>query len=161
MFNRRQFKKGPRKKPKYHPYRSALEKRIAQKIHKSFSYEPKGSKVDYIIPHKYNPDFVHPDALNILIEVKGYFRDSKEAKKYVHIKKDNPDKELVFIFYNVDKKCHGNCRPRTDGSVLTIREWLTKHQFLWYLEKELPEEIINGTINDEWIAQQREEFGYE
>lgn len=155
--------KGPKKGKvkKYAPFRSALEKRIAGKIHEDFSYEPKSGKVEYVIPHVYCPDFVHPDAPDVMIEVKGYFRDSKEAKKYVHIKKDNPWKELIFIFYNVDKKCHSNCRPRKDGSVLTIREWLEKHKFLYYLERELPNEITNGCITPEWITQERERFGYE
>lgn len=161
MWNRRN--RGPRK-PKvkrYAPYRSALEKRIAKALGDEYKYEDRGAKVNYVIPHVYNPDFVHPDAPNVLIEVKGYFRDSKEAKKYVHIKKDNPDKELIFIFYNVDKKCHGNCRPRKDGSVLTIREWLEKHKFLYYLERDLPPEIVFGNATPEWIASERKRFGYE
>jgi len=161
MFNRNRFKGGPRKKKAYHPYRSALEKRIATKLDQTYAYESKDGKVHYVIPHVYNPDFVHPDAPDVLLEVKGYFRDSKEAKKYVHIKKDNPDKELIFIFYNVDKKCHGNCRPRKDGSVLTIREWLEKHQFLYYLEREMPNELITGDLTQEWITKERERFGYE
>lgn len=161
MWNRRN--RGPRK-PKvkrYAPYRSALEKRIAGKLHPNYKYEDRGAKVNYVIPHVYNPDFVHPDAPNVMIEVKGYFRDSKEAKKYTHIKKDNPDKELIFIFYNTMKKCHSNCRPRKDGSVLTIDEWLRKHQFLYYLERALPLEITEGRITSEWIASERKRFGYE
>ena len=160
MWNKRKFKGGPRKKSKHYPFRSALEKRIAAKL-KGYRYEDKESKQTYVIPHIYCPDFVHPDAPKILVEVKGYFRDSKEAKKYIHIKKDNPDIELIFLFYNVDKKCHSNCRPRKDGSVLTIREWLEKHKFLYYLERELPTEITEGTMTPEWIAQERVRFGYE
>ena len=159
-WNKIKFRGGPKKRKSFYPFRSALEKRIAGVL-KGFKYEAKESKLDYVIPHKYTPDFVHPDAPDVLIEVKGYFRDAKENTKYLHIRNANPEKEVIFIFYNTMKKLHGNCRPRKDGTVMTIDEWLRKHQFLYYLERALPKEITEGKITKEWIKQQREEFGYE
>jgi hypothetical protein len=117
--------------------------------------------VKYTVSHVYCPDFVHPDLPHVIFEVKGFFRQSSEASKYVHVKKANPDKELIFIFSNCDKKAHPNCRPRKDGTVLTLREWATKEGFLFYNEKALPTEIIQGEINEEWIKSERGRFGYD
>jgi hypothetical protein len=149
-----------RKKPAYFPFRSALEKRIANKIDRDYNYEPKESKVEYTVPHKYTPDFVHPNYPKVYLEVKGYFRTSAEAGKYVSIKRDNPDIEIVFIFNNPFKKAHPNCRPRKDGSLLTLDEWCTKHEFLYYSEKELPLEILKGSVTKRWIKKERKARGY-
>lgn len=152
-------KKGKRKAPRYAPYRSALEKRIAGKIDKKFVYEPKGMQVEYTIPHKYKPDFVHPTSPDVLIEVKGYFRTSAEATKYVAIKRDNPNLELIFLFNNSFKKAHPNCRPRKDGSILTLREWCQNHGFLFYDEKEIPKQILDGKMTPSWIKKERKKRG--
>jgi hypothetical protein len=138
-----------------------LEKKVAGALHDSFKYEPTDCKVEYTVPHKYCPDFVHPDAPFVLFEVKGYFRLSSEASKYVHVKRDNPDVELIFLFSNPDKKAHPNCRPRRDGTVLTLREWATKEGFLFYRVDELPPEISDGRITEKWVNTERKRFGYE
>ena len=151
--------KKKRRTPSYRPYRSALEKRIAKKISEGYQYEPKGVFIDYKMPHRYKPDFVHPKQPNILIEVKGYFRTSSEASKYVCIKRDNPEKEIVFIFNNSFKKAHSNCRPRKDGTVLTLQEWCSKNGFLYYDERDIPQEIIKGTISMSWIKRQKKKRG--
>ena len=106
-WNRRKLRASPKKKrkvPSYKPYRSALEKRIAGKLSNKYKYEPKEISIQYNIPHRYKPDFILPELKNVLLEVKGYFRDSSEATKYVHIKKDNPDLEIIFIFITVNRK---------------------------------------------------------
>jgi hypothetical protein len=150
-----------KKQPRYHPYRSTLEKKVAGILSDKFDYEPKEVKCSYTIPHTYCPDFVHPDAQAVMIEVKGYFRLSSEASKYVHIKKDNPEKELIFIFSNPDKKAHPNCRPRKDGTVLTLREWATKEGFLFYSVNNLPTQVTSGKMTNSWIKEERKRFGYE
>ena len=151
----------PRKKPRFHPYRSALEKRMAALLSDEYTYEPKYGKLKYNVSHVYNPDFVHPDALDIIIEVKGYFRTSAEAAKYVHVKSNNPDKEVIFLFFNANKKCHPNCRPRKDGTVMTIYEWCIKHEFLFYEEKAIPKTLLEGKTSPAWIALERKRFGYD
>jgi hypothetical protein len=153
-------KASKRKAPKYAPYKSSLEKKVAQLLHKDYRYEPKGTHIEYLVPHKYNPDFVHSNAPFVLLEVKGYFRLSSEAAKYVHAKRANPDVEIIFLFSNPFKKAHPNCRPRRDGSVLTLHEWAIKEGFLYYHVDKLPEEIVMGTMTEEWIKLERERFGY-
>jgi hypothetical protein len=113
------------------------------------------------VPHKYTPDFVLPSIPKVLLEVKGYFRTSAEAAKYVHVKRCNPQLEIIFIFGNVNKKAHPNCRPRKDGTVLTLWEWCRNNEFLYYEEKHLPPEIVKGTISWKWIKKEREKKGYE
>jgi hypothetical protein len=151
--------KKKKKAPRYTPYKSALEKRVAGSLSKGYTYEPKSSKLKYMIPHTYTPDFVNPDTPNIYLEVKGYFRTSAEASKYVHIALNNPDVEIIFIFHNANKKAHPNCRPRKDGSILTLHEWCNNKGFLYYLEKELPPEIVKGKITGEWLKQERKKQG--
>jgi hypothetical protein len=144
-----------KKKPSYAPFRSAFEKRVSKKLADSYLYEPAGIRLDYTISHRYQPDFVHPKSEGILLEVKGYFRDASEARKYVAVKRDNPDIELIFIFNNPDKKAHPNCRPRKDGTVMTLHEWCMKEGFLYYHERELPDEILEGRMNWSWIQRER------
>jgi hypothetical protein len=132
-----------------------LEKRVAALLSGEYEYEPKHAIRQYTVAHKYNPDFVHPDSAEVLLEVKGYFRTSSEASKYVHIKRDNPDTEIIFIFSNANKKCHPNCRPRKDGTVLSLHEWCTKNGFLYYTEKNLPKEIKEGRITQKWIKAEK------
>jgi len=154
-------KKGTvRKKPSYYPYRSALERRVAGKL-KGYDYEPKTHVVEYSMPHKYTPDFVPNACPHVMLEVKGYFRTSSEASKYVAIKRGNPEREIIFIFSNPMKKAHPSCKVRTDGTILTLAEWCRNHKFLYYNEKELPSEIIHGTICTKWIKKERKEMGYD
>lgn len=153
---------GPKKKRKpkaYAPFRSALEKRISTKISPDYMYEPKDIVVEYTMYHKYNPDFVLPSIPGVLIEVKGYFRESSEASKYVNIKKSNPNIEIIFIFGNSFKKAHPNCRARKDGSILTLAEWCLKHGFLYYNEADIPREIVKGTVTWKWVWKERKKFG--
>jgi len=145
--------------PSYAPFRSAFEKRVSKKLDDTYVYEPKGITMHYTIAHRYNPDFVHPSCPEILLEVKGYFRDASEARKYVSVKKDNPGIELIFIFNNPDKKAHPNCRPRNDGTVMTLHEWCMKEGFLYYHERELPAEIIDGKYDMSWVNHERKKRG--
>jgi hypothetical protein len=151
--------KKKRKTPAYAPFRSALEKRISTKISPDFMYEPKSISVEYMTEHKYSPDFVLPSIPEVLIEVKGYFRESSEASKYVSIKRSNPNLEIIFIFSNSFKKAHPNCRPRKDGTLLTLSEWCTKHGFLFYEEHHLPHEIVKGAVTWKWVCTERRKFG--
>lgn len=163
MWNRKKIpknKKKKRKTPSYFPYRSALEKRIAQKLSDDYIYEPKDISVNYETPHRYKPDFILKGMKDVLFEVKGYFRTSSEAAKYIYIKKNNPDLEIIFIFNNSFKKAHSNCRERVDGSIMTLAEWADKQEFLHYEEKSLPSEILQGTITKEWIKSERKKRGF-
>jgi hypothetical protein len=161
MWRGKVIRKRTKSKPKsFHPYRSGLEKRIASVLLNAYEYEPKEDKVEYTVPHKYLPDFVCKSDRNILIEVKGYFRyGSQEMSKYVAIKKDNPEKELVFIFSDPTKKAHSGCRVRKDGTLMTMAEWATKQGFLFYGSKEIPRVLAEGKASIEWILKEKERRG--
>lgn len=148
------------KRSKIYPYRSKLEKRLAELYLGDYQYEPKSSIVDYTVPHKYTPDFVHKKYPNVYLEVKGYFKTSSECSKYVAVSRDNPSVELIFILDNPYKKAYPTCRKRKDGSILTIAEWCEKHKFLYYSTSDIPKAIINGDPSEHWIRNERIKRGY-
>ena len=108
-------------------YRSKLEERI-HLANPHLLYEPKDCKLKYTVPHTYQVDFVDPDEPGIYYEAKGRFLDSGEARKYVVIKEQNPDIEIIFWFQNPFTKMPG-ARKRKDGTVYTMAEWADKHGF--------------------------------
>ena len=155
-------KKGTGKKkrtPGFAPFRSGLEKRVSQQI-EGYDYEPKGSQVAYSMPHKYTPDFIPQSNPRVILEVKGYFRTSAEAAKYVAVKRDNPSRELIFLFSNPIKKAHPGCKRRVDGTVMTLANWCERHGFLYYHEKTMPKAITSGNVTDAWITSERKRMGY-
>lgn len=114
---------------------SKWEGKLRDTIFKDLDWQ--GEKVDYIIPHKYTPDFVKG---NILIETKGRFRDSAEARKYKHIREalDDMGKALVFVFYKPETPMP-HAKKRKDGTKQTHAEWADKNGFLWYTEETVKE----------------------
>lgn len=119
-------------------YDSMLEKRLHEGPFKKLEFHVNSNKIDYVIEHKYEPDFVYkaPDGTVIYIECKGYFQDSAEAQKYKWVKKSLKDNEiLVFVFEKPDKEIHYQ-RKRTDGTKMTHREWCEKEGFICVSEQE-------------------------
>lgn len=110
-------------------YDSLLEKHLHETVLRDADFHPK-EKVDYIIPHKYNPDFViSVNGITYYIESKGRFRDSAEASKYTHIRKHLPDNsELVFI-WEKQFTAFPFSKRRKDGTRMTNEEWADKNQF--------------------------------
>jgi len=115
-------------------YRSGLEKEVAQVL-KGFEYEP--FSVSYSQPRTYTPDFIHPKNQGIWYEVKGFFRTSDEAKKYIHIRDSYPEVELRFIISNPNIKAY----PRVK---MKMGDWLTKNGFKWCLASDIPKSWIKG-----------------
>ena len=105
-------------------YRSGLEKEAAKKLRR-YKYEPEG--FEYTVRKKYWPDFVKGD---IWIEVKGRFRNSEEAAKYIHIRNCWPSKRLVFLFQNPETPMPG-AKKRKDGSKYTVSQWARDNGFEW------------------------------
>jgi len=128
---KRWFPKRPKNLKK--GYDSKLEQDLHEGILSGYIHHP--DKVGYKVEHTYEPDFVHPDEPGILIEVKGRFRDSAEAAKYVWIQRCNPDLEIVFIFQNP-----GLAMPfakiRKDGTKRSHKEWAEKNGFRNYSQEE-------------------------
>lgn len=95
----------------------------------------KPDPIDYIVRKKYNPDCQFGD---VLIEIKGRFRSTAEASKYVWVRKHlPPHMELVFVFASPDCRMP-NARRRVDGSYQTHAEWADKNDFVWYHKDHVP-----------------------
>lgn len=128
----------PRPKGLPKGYDSWPEYRLHQGLLKDELFHP--PKVAYTIDHRYEPDFLieHQEGI-YLLEFKGYFRDSKEAAKYVWIRKALPDStELLFVFDNPNKPIHFRSK-RSDGTKQTHGEWAAKQGFRFFDESEFTE----------------------
>ena len=126
-------------------YKSTLEAKVAKECLQECLYEPVGSRIKYTVPHEYRPDFIHPNQPDILLEVKGYMiKGSVDCLKYVSIARDNPDKELIFIFSDPNKRAYPGVRMRKDGTYLSLGEWAQKNLLLYFSTDSIPEEIRRG-----------------
>lgn len=147
------FKSGVRGNNKLHPYKNQFEKDIHSVMSKA-DYEDKGRKVAYTTEAVYNPDFTFKDKPWLLVEAKGRFMGgSKEAAKYVWVKKCHPGFEIVFIFEKPNNVAYPGCRRRADGSILTIGEWASKNGFAFLTHKNIPYEFISGTVTREFVEE--------
>jgi len=117
--------------------RSKFEVELSKKL-KNCLYEPKKYIQQYYIPGEYLPDFVPKKEDNILIEAKGRFRTRQEAKKYIAVRDNNPEKTIVFVFYDPKKPMPG-ARKRKDGTRFSMAEWADKNGFDHYTIATLPE----------------------
>ena len=98
-------------------------------------------KLAYIQKKTYEPDFVYHDGKKVIyIEVKGRFRTSGEARKYVDVKAGlKKNEELVFIFSD-PRKPMPNAKARKDGTKRTHGDWADHHQFKHYTRDNTPVE---------------------
>jgi len=134
-----------KKRERIAPYKSTLEYKVAKEILTEYEYEPIGTRVAYSIPHEYVPDFIHRNQPDILIEVKGYMvKGHSDCQKYISVQRDNPNKELIFIFSDPYKRAYPQCRVRKDGSVLTLAEWCKGNNFLFFKTDSVPVELCQG-----------------
>jgi len=102
-------------------------------------------KIPYTSFHEYNPDFVlTTDQGRLIVEVKGFFQDSAEARKYKDVREalDEGD-ELVFVFDKPNAKLPWSTR-RKDGSYFTHIEWATRNGFRAYGPDATREEIMGN-----------------
>ena len=109
-------------------YRSQLEGRVAKRLGRmnlDVAYET--IKLTYT--KQYNPDFIiregEPD--EIILEVKGILRPEDRAKM-VAVKRDNPEKDIRFIFQKPDSKMI--------GSKATHAQWAKRNGFMYYSEND-------------------------
>lgn len=130
----------PKKVKQSIKYKSDLEAQVHKVLGKDWEYEKEN--FPYSIPKKYTPDFTSSDTSNIWIEVKGFFKDYNEVKKYIALKEQYPEKRIIFIFSNPNKKCYAQVKRKKDGSILTMGVWATKYGFEWYSAKE----FLNGKV---------------
>lgn len=122
---------------------SKWEKELHDTVLKDCEFHPE--KIKYEIPHTYEPDFKKG---SVLIECKGRFRDSAEARKYLFIRDAlEENQELVFLFYNPQTPMPF-AKKRKDGTKQTHAEWSERHGFRWFT-KETIGELINQANNGE------------
>lgn len=97
--------------------------------------------IDYVQHKRYEPDFLYKKGSTVtLIEAKGRFRDSSEAKKYIDIRESlPPNYELVFVFQKPFTPMPF-AKKRKDGTKFTHAAWADKNNFTWYSDYELPTE---------------------
>lgn len=109
-------------------YRSKLESRVAGRLGKmnlDINYETQ--KLTYT--KQYTPDFIinEGDPDEIILEVKGILRP-EDRSKMVAVKRDNPNKDIRFIFQKPDSKMI--------GSKSTHAQWAKRNGFMYYGENE-------------------------
>ena len=150
--NTRRSRKHKKKVPK--GYDSRLEYDLHNKELKGWVYHPE-EKIQYEVPHNYEPDFsleicckhgtrrtecrCSGSGKEILIEVKGRFRERREATKYIYIKEAlKENQEIIFLFQDANKPMP-HAQRRKDGTKQTHGEWAEKNGFKFYcLKKGLP-----------------------
>ena len=77
-------------------FRSKLEEKVADLlVNLNVKYEYETIKVDYVIKHKYCPDFILPNG--VWLECKGYW-DAADRRKIKAVKEQNPDIDLRMVF---------------------------------------------------------------
>lgn len=130
----RKFKKryAPKKENliKGTPYDSLFEKEIHERLLQDARFHDKQDRVDYQVPHYYEPDFVLERGEKVYyIETKGRFRDSAEARKYLFVRENLPENaELVFIWERAGV-AFPFAKKRKDGTKATHAEWADKNGF--------------------------------
>ena len=108
-------------------------------------------KVEYVIEHKYEPDFIRTiDGKKILLEAKGRFWDFAEFNKYVWVAKALPaDIELVFLFANPNAPMPA-AKVRKDGTRRSHGEWASANNFRCFSEDTIPDNLINIKKKEEF-----------
>ena len=84
--------------------------------------------ITYTQTKLYEPDFAIGE---FLIEAKGRFRDSEEARKYLDIRASLIFHEVEIGFYD-PKTPMPRARRRKDGTKFTMAEWADKNGFRYY-----------------------------
>jgi hypothetical protein len=119
---------------------SKFEKEVYALLNKveGFKYHPQQT-IKYTVSRTYEPDFVYKTRKKtVWVEVKGRFRTSDEARKYVCISEAlGPKEELVFLFQKPRTPMPGS-RRRKDGTRYTMAEWADKKGFRWYSLETVP-----------------------
>ena len=113
---------------------SKWEGKLANGLLSQCEFHP--PRMHYATSHTYQTDFRLDD---ILIEAKGRFMDSSEARKYLFIREYlQPEEELVFLFMKPQTPMP-HSKKRRDGTRITHAEWADKHKFRWFTEDTISE----------------------
>ena len=109
-------------------YRSNFEAAVHLFLGDEWEFEP--HSLEYSVPRKYTPDFVHK---NFIVEAKGYFREG-DTQKYraIHDQTSKTGQKLVFVLMNPNKKVR-------KGATLTMSGWCDKNDIPWFTMETLNE----------------------
>ena len=119
---------------------SKWEGKLRDGVLKDLEYHT--AKMAYEVPHMYEPDFIlhTKDATTILIEAKGRFRDSREASKYLYIRKFLKfNEELVFLFMKPSTPFPHAKKRKKCGTKMTHQEWADRNGFRHFTEETIKE----------------------
>lgn len=121
--------------------RSGLESKalgLLEKHQIDYAYEPKESKLKYIIPestHTYLPDVVID---GIIYELKGLW-EATDRKKMLCVRDCNPNQKIVMVFQRNN--------PINKGSKTRYSDWCDKHGLEWMMISEFEQEIVKRHKN--------------
>lgn len=104
-------------------FEDSIDKNISKQIKNLIGYE--SEKLDYVIHHTYNPDFIisGKDGKKIYVEAKGFF-DVNDRRKILAVIKCHPNIDLRMIFQNPNNKISKN-------SKITYSKWCEKNGINW------------------------------
>lgn len=124
-------------------YDSLLEKRLHETTLKDCQFHAKEESISYSVPHTYEPDFVYKkEDRTYLIETKGRFQDSSEARKYTFVREHLPSGyELVFVWQK-SGTAFPFSRRRKDGTRMSQDEWADNHGFRHWSQHEFKLELL-------------------
>ena len=146
----------PKKGYRKHRVKRPIEKDLVKGYDSNWEYilhkgllkewQHHGDTVDYIVKHKYHPDFIKEvEGKTILLESKGRFWDYQEYNKYIWVKKVLPETmELVFLFAEPNAPMP-QAKRRKDGTKRSHGEWAWANEFRWFSEESLPSNWIDET----------------
>jgi len=142
IHNSRHRKPAKRRKPtnkkNLGKFRSGLEADNASFLkNKRIDYEYETIRIEWVVSHKYLPDFILPNG--IVVETKGRFV-SADRRKHLEVKKQHPDIDIRFIFSNSNSKLY-------KGSKSTYADWCIKNGF----------KFANKLIPVEWLREETNE----
>jgi hypothetical protein len=112
-------------------YRSGFEDDVAKELKSKgveFTYEKEKIKWVDLKVRTYTPDFVLGNG--IIIETKGRFV-ANDRRKHKEIKKQFPDLDIRFVFYNSRSKLY-------KGAKSSYADWCDKYGFK-YADKSIPD----------------------
>ena len=112
-------------------YRSGFEDDVAKELKAKgveFTYEKEKIKWVDLKVRTYTPDFVLGNG--IIIETKGRFV-ANDRRKHKEIKKQFPDLDIRFVFYNSRSKLY-------KGAKSSYADWCDKYGFK-YADKSIPD----------------------
>jgi hypothetical protein len=103
-------------------FRSKFEEEIYNNAkQEGFKLDFETLKLEYLTKGNYLPDFILENG--VIVEAKGYF-DSRARAKMVAVKKNNPNKDIRFLFMDSSKKLR-------KGSKTTYADWCKKYGFIY------------------------------